>query len=178
MDEENQDQNQTENQNPPQNEKTEKFNTTVVAVVMAVLVLAVGVFLIATNKKTGDQSADLNSTQKQEQITQTESSPASQSTGTNQAVSASQPISVEGGGFYFKPNQIKVKKGQKVTIVFNSVGGSHDFVIDELDVKAPLTAAGKSSTVEFTPETSGSFEFYCSVGNHRAQGMQGTLIVE
>jgi plastocyanin len=32
--------------------------------------------------------------------------------------------------------------------------------------------------VEFTPNIVGEFEYYCSVGDHRAKGMTGTIIVE
>jgi plastocyanin len=87
-------------------------------------------------------------------------------------------VNVEGGTFYFKPNEIKAKVGQPVKIVLTSVGGNHDFVIDELNVKSALVGNGKTTEVEFTPNKAGSFEFYCSVANHRAMGMKGTLIVE
>ena len=53
----------------------------------------------------------------------------------------------------------------------------HDFNIDELGVKVPITPSGSSSTVEFTASKVGEFQFYCSVGNHRAMGQVGTLIV-
>jgi plastocyanin len=85
---------------------------------------------------------------------------------------------VEGGSFYFEPNVIRVAAGEPVTIQLNAVDLMHDFVIDELNVRAPITQGGSSSTVTFTPTTPGEYEFYCSVGNHRAQGMVGTLIVE
>lgn len=96
----------------------------------------------------------------------------------NQATNLSQSIEVEGGMFYFKPNEIKVKVGEKVSITFKNVEGVHDFVIDELNVRTNKIQAGETETVEFTPEIPGSYEFYCSVGNHRAMGMKGTLIVE
>ena len=32
--------------------------------------------------------------------------------------------------------------------------------------------------VEFTVDKTGTFEYYCSVGQHRANGMVGNLIVE
>jgi heme/copper-type cytochrome/quinol oxidase subunit 2 len=54
----------------------------------------------------------------------------------------------------------------------------HDFVIDELGVKIPVTQAGDTSVVEFVADTPGTYEYYCSVGEHRAQGQVGTLIVE
>lgn len=86
-------------------------------------------------------------------------------------------IAVEAGSFYYKPNLIRVKKGEKVKLTLNAVSMMHDFNIDELSVKVPITRDGTSSTVEFTPTKAGEFEFYCSVGNHRAMGQVGKLIV-
>lgn len=86
-------------------------------------------------------------------------------------------FTLEAGSYYFKPNVIEVKKGDKVKVIINSVSMMHDFVIDELKIKSALAKSGTSTTVEFTPDQVGSFEFYCSVGQHRAQGMVGTLIV-
>lgn len=89
-----------------------------------------------------------------------------------------QIVEVEGGSFYYKPNEIRVRKGQPVRIVLNSVDAMHDFVIDELDVKTEVIKSGESTEVELTPNEVGDFEFYCSVGQHRANGMIGKLIVE
>jgi plastocyanin len=89
------------------------------------------------------------------------------------------PIAVEGGHFYFKPNEIRVKVGQKVKVTLTSVGGMpHDFVIDELNVRTKQIKDGETDVVEFTPDKPGTYEFYCSVGKHRAMGMKGNLIVE
>ncbi len=87
-------------------------------------------------------------------------------------------INVEAGSFYYTPNEIRVKKGEKIKLVLNSVDMMHDFVIDELGVKIPVTKGGSSATVEFTADTAGTFEYYCSVGQHRASGQIGTIIVE
>ena len=94
------------------------------------------------------------------------------------AMMAENTIEVEGGAFYFEPNEIRVNAGEPVTIKLNSVDMMHDFVIDELDVQTEIIQGGNSGTVTFTPTEPGTYEFYCSVGNHRAQGMEGTLIVE
>jgi uncharacterized cupredoxin-like copper-binding protein len=32
--------------------------------------------------------------------------------------------------------------------------------------------------VQFVADKTGTFEFYCSVGNHRQMGMVGTLVVQ
>lgn len=87
-------------------------------------------------------------------------------------------IEVEGGAYYFKPEEIRVKKGEKVRIVFTNAGGTHDFVIDELNVKTKITQTGETVEVEFTPTEAGEYNYYCNVANHRALGMEGTLIVE
>lgn len=89
-----------------------------------------------------------------------------------------QAVTVEGGNFYFKPNEIRVKAGTPVKLTFKNAQGFHNFVIEELDVKSKQITAGNSEVIEFTPTKKGSYEFYCSVGQHRQMGMKGTLIVE
>ncbi len=85
---------------------------------------------------------------------------------------------VSGDNFTFSPSSIRVNKGDTVRIVFQSQVGMHDLVIDEFDVRTAFLQAGKSETIEFTVDKSGTFEYYCSVGTHRQMGMVGTLIVE
>ncbi len=87
-------------------------------------------------------------------------------------------ITLEGKNYKFTPKDIKVKKGEKVKVALKVMDMQHDFVIDELNVKSKIGKAGETVEVEFTPNKAGEFEFYCSVGNHRAQGMSGTIIVE
>lgn len=87
-------------------------------------------------------------------------------------------FTLEAGSFYYKPSTIAVKKGDKVKVTINSVDMMHDFVIDEFDAKTEIAKSGTSASVEFVADKTGSFEFYCSVGTHRAQGMVGTLVVQ
>lgn len=84
---------------------------------------------------------------------------------------------IEGGSFFFKPNELKVKLGQTVKIEFTNSSGMHDFVLDEFNVNTKVIGAGKTETFEFVADKLGEFEFYCSVGNHRQQGMVGKLVV-
>lgn len=86
-------------------------------------------------------------------------------------------VTMEAGSFYFKPNTISAKLGQTVRVTVNSVSMQHDFVIDELGVKSAVLPSGKSETVEFVASEVGNFEFYCSIGNHKQQGMVGVLTV-
>ena len=89
-------------------------------------------------------------------------------------------FNITGGSFYFVPNEIRVKQGDTVTIIFNDVGGMHNFNLDAFNVKTKTINTGESDTVTFTANKKGTFEFYCAVGNgyHRMQGQIGALLVE
>jgi heme/copper-type cytochrome/quinol oxidase subunit 2 len=87
-------------------------------------------------------------------------------------------VDMEAGAFFYTPKEIRVKKGQTVRINFKAVDMMHDFNIDELNVDGPVVQSGESTVVEFVASELGSFEYYCSVGQHRANGQVGTLIVE
>lgn len=87
-------------------------------------------------------------------------------------------FNVSGANFRFDPATITVKKGDRVKIVFKSLDMQHDFDITELEVDSPVTVAGETSEFEFTADRAGKFEYFCSVGQHRANGMVGTLVVE
>lgn len=87
-------------------------------------------------------------------------------------------FNVTGANFRFDPATINVKKGERVRIVFKSLDMQHDLDITELNVDSPVTVAGETSEFEFTADRAGKFEYFCSVGQHRANGMVGTLVVE
>jgi nitrite reductase (NO-forming) len=73
---------------------------------------------------------------------------------------------------------MRVKKGDTVKITFTNNNGTHDLLIDEFKVNTGRIPAGESKTVEFVADKTGTFEYYCSVGQHRKMGMKGNLIVE
>jgi len=89
-----------------------------------------------------------------------------------------QEFIVEGNNFSFLPNSISVKKGETVRIIFKATEGFHDLVIDGYKVATKQLRAPDSEILEFVADQAGNFEYYCSVGTHRAMGMVGTLIVE
>lgn len=78
----------------------------------------------------------------------------------------------------FTPNKMTVKKGDTVKVTFTVTAGTHDWKIDEFDAGTQVLSEGQTETVEFVADKTGTFEFYCSVGNHRQMGMVGSLIVE
>lgn len=88
-------------------------------------------------------------------------------------------IEVSGKEYSFSPSSVSVKKGEKIKITFTNNGNlPHNLVIDELGVSTKTIAPGKSDTVEFTAEGDVNLTFYCNIGNHRAQGMEGTIKIE
>jgi nitrite reductase (NO-forming) len=54
----------------------------------------------------------------------------------------------------------------------------HNFNIDEFNVKSDTVKAGDSTVIEFVADKTGTFEYYCSVAQHRTLGQVGKLIVE
>jgi len=87
---------------------------------------------------------------------------------------------VVGTDFKFFPAEIKVNAGDTVKITLkNPDVMPHDLKIDELNIATKIIAkGGVDDTIEFVADKRGTFEYYCSVGSHRAKGMIGKLIVE
>ncbi|MFA5895263.1 MAG: cupredoxin domain-containing protein [Candidatus Shapirobacteria bacterium] len=89
-----------------------------------------------------------------------------------------QTFNIKGLNFSFDVKEIKVKKGDKVVINFTNTEGFHDLKIDEFGVATKQIKTGESDKISFTADKTGTFEYYCSVGQHRQNGMWGKLIVE
>jgi len=92
-------------------------------------------------------------------------------------------FSLSGKSFDFLMNgeeapTLRVNAGDTVFVTLKSIEGMHDFVIDELNVQSEKVSFGEVTTVEFGADRPGVYEYYCSVGSHRAQGMFGAFIVE
>jgi nitrosocyanin len=153
-------------------QKTSSMNPLIIVAVIAIL--AIGAYMMMTRTQTPTVQPESN------EQTAPDSTSAGASAETIMAETATDVriIDLEAGSFYYKPSTITVKKGEKVKIIMKSVDMMHDFNIDELGVKIPITKSGETSTVEFTAEQVGSFEYYCSVGQHRANGQIGTITVE
>jgi plastocyanin len=87
-------------------------------------------------------------------------------------------FTVDGSSYKFDPETITVNQGDTVKITFRDSGGPHDLVIDGYNVRTKIVTPGKEDSVTFVADKSGSFKYYCSVANHEALGMTGTLIVQ
>lgn len=103
-----------------------------------------------------------------EETTQSESEPAANA----------QEFTLDAFKFGYSMNEMRVKEGDTVTINLTNSDGIHDWVLDEFGATTEKIQVGEETSVTFVASKKGSFEYYCSVGNHRSQGMVGTLIVE
>lgn len=81
--------------------------------------------------------------------------------------------------FGYDRKTLTVQKGDTVTITLTNSGKMpHDWIVDEFTgAKTKQIKNGETDTITFVADTAGEYEFYCSVGKHRAQGMVGTLTV-
>jgi plastocyanin len=106
----------------------------------------------------------------------------SESTGENVEAVAKPASEIEidmvGTNYDFDIKEIKVKKGDVITINLRSEGGFHDLVVDEFSAATERIDEGGAASVTFVAKEVGTFQYYCSVGRHRQLGMVGYLTVE
>jgi len=91
---------------------------------------------------------------------------------------ADKTFEIKGLDYSYDVKEIKVKLNDKVKINFTNSGGFHDLKIDELGVDTGKIKVGESTLIEFVADKMGTFDYYCSVGQHRKNGMWGKIIVE
>lgn len=90
-----------------------------------------------------------------------------------------QKFTVEGSEFAFAPSTLTVKKGETVEIIFKNVGKfPHNLAISDLNMTTKNIQAGEETSITFTPDKTGQFEFTCTVPGHADKGMKGTLTVQ
>jgi len=79
--------------------------------------------------------------------------------------------------FAFEPSSLTLDAAGEHTLTLANEGEfPHALAFDDLDAATGNVDPGSSGevTVELEP---GSYTIYCPVGNHREQGMEGTLVV-
>lgn len=81
------------------------------------------------------------------------------------------------------PAKLELRAGVPVSLTVTNEGrGSHDLVIEGLDVQTEMLQAGASQTIVFTPVEAGTYRMYCSIGKgspvgHDERGMNGEVVV-
>ncbi len=98
-----------------------------------------------------------------------------------------QKFTIHLSDYRFHPDAVEVVAGRPVelTLVNDDKITPHNFTLKApnagLDLSANISA-GKSATLLFTPQTAGSYVFYCNkklpfMKSHRERGMEGKLAV-
>ena len=84
---------------------------------------------------------------------------------------------VNSGSYYYTPSILTVQVGE--TVEWINDGGFHDVVVTSGPVEFSLPACTGPCTIgSYTFEQPGTYDYICSIGQHAAQGMVGTVIVE
>ncbi len=146
-------------------------NTTTVAVVIVVLALLIVGALVYTYATPDNGGGNGTNSGQNGGGTGTTTAGGGTSTSTVKA------FTITGQNYSFSPSTITVNRGDRVKITFSNASGVHNLILDDFDVGTKVLQAGGSETIEFIANKTGSFEYYCSVGNHRAMGMKGALVV-
>lgn len=144
----------------------------VIAVVVVVLAVAGVVVLSQQGKKTQNEQATA--------VTPTQTPQTGETMEKKDEAMAEDVVTVKltAVSFKFSQNEIRVEQGQKVKVELAVEKGLHNWVVDEFNAATDQVTAGNTTSVEFVASKKGTFEYYCSVGNHRQMGMVGKLIVE
>jgi plastocyanin len=141
-------------------------------IILVVAIVVAALYFKSSKSKTPSQpmNSDQVSPAQSEENNQSETMPSETEV---------KDITVEGSEFSYSPSSINLMAGEPVRLTFNNIGTvAHNLVIDELGVTTKTVTPGESDTVEFTPDKSGTFTFYCSIDSHRARGMEGEVMVE
>jgi plastocyanin len=173
-----------ENISSPENKKS---NLPMIIGAIVVLIVVVGVLMMQGKKnsnmesqQSGNNTTNTATLEKQKPIT-IEGTPAQKpsTNGTAEKPKAAvKEFTFNASNYKYDLKEIKVNKGDTVKIILKNNEGMHDWKVDEFDAATEVIQTGETDTVEFVADKTGSFEFYCSVGQHRANGMKGMLIVQ
>jgi len=148
---------------------------------VAPLVLALGIGLVS-GCSAEDDAADAAPTSSAPSSSAEASTSAAAPTSSSSSAPAqaeSQTVSVDEGEMYIRLSQDSLSAGTYSFEVTNNGRMPHDFVVEQggSDVAATeVLQPGESATleVELAP---GDYVFYCSVGAHRAAGMEFPVTV-
>jgi len=150
-------------------------NKTISAVV--IIILVIGGFLIFKNRSMAPTVSEIESNMPIPGSKVEEKIVVEDVTAPSTPAASIKEFNVNETSFSFSPSSLVVNKGDTVKITVKNIGGTHDLKIDEFSASTRRLGTGEGQTITFVADKSGTFEYYCSVGTHRALGMVGTLTV-
>ncbi len=108
-----------------------------------------------------------------------DSTPAASPGASPAATPSAGAITIEAFEFGFTPSQLSVAVGDTIGL-FSSGEFPHNFIIESYNDAEPVDFPMDGSTFDWTVPDDlepGTYTFYCGIGNHRAQGMEGEITV-
>jgi plastocyanin len=88
-------------------------------------------------------------------------------------------VTVVATEFALAPSEATFAPGPYTFVLDNQGSMTHDLVVEGPGVEAAASPAGSGQTSEVTVELeAGEYILWCSIGGHRAQGMEVTITVE
>jgi len=136
---------------------------------IAIFLILASLALIAAGCGGDDDETTTSSTTTTEETGATGASGGAGDTG----ASASEVAMTE---YAFDPSDLTVKSGDSVDVV-NDGEIPHNFTVEDTDVASEDLDGGQNEDVAIDLDP-GDYEFICSIADHAAQGMTGTLTVE
>ncbi len=96
------------------------------------------------------------------------------------AAPAAKTFDVDAADYSFAPNAMAAEAGEDITVNLKNVGQRRHDIVFELDNNRVEASSqimgGETTSMSFkAPAAPGEYVFYCSVGQHRAMGMEGKL---
>ncbi len=148
-----------------------------IAAVVVLVLLGGGIFLASKNNTAVAPAPSDNTTQTTPPAAVVSMAPEA-SSANSITPGAVKEFTVTGSSFKFVPATLSVNKGDTVKITFKNSDGQHNIMFDDFSAGSKTIQSGATDTFQFVASKSGSFQYYCSVGNHKAMGMVGTLTVK
>ena len=106
-------------------------------------------------------------------------SPGASPAATPGATPSAGAVTLEAYEFGFTPSEVSVAVGETIGL-FSSGEFPHNFIIEGYNDDEPVAFPADGSTLDWTVPDDlepGTYTFYCGIGNHRAQGMEGEITV-
>ena len=91
-------------------------------------------------------------------------------------VAGAREITVTGNAFSFSPPQITMAAGETVTISLTASDIAHDFYVKGIG-HVVHAKAGKTARGSIRIRKAGTYKFWCTILDHKKQGMTGTITV-
>ncbi|HCC05715.1 TPA: hypothetical protein DEP58_05470 [Patescibacteria group bacterium] len=157
------------------------MNNNILWIIVIIILVAAGLWFLTSPSDTTTRVPSTTQTPTTTQtapVTTQTTAPTTTRTPSSQTQTSNKVVfNIKGSNYSFDQDELSVTEGDTVTINFESTDNAHDWTIDEFNASTKQVNVGVPSSVTFVADKVGEFEYYCSVDNHRAMGMVGTLTV-